>query len=71
MSNFHIPSSEEVNKLFEASAKNKKLNELQVAKFRQDCYKTYVENQGNSFDQLITAAKIYLNLILDFPDLSL
>jgi len=71
MNNFHIPSSEEVNKLFVATIGNKHLNELQAAKFRHACYKTYVENQGNSFEELITAAKIYLNLILDFPELSL
>lgn len=47
------------------------LNELQSDKFKLACEKTIIENPGLSFQDLVIASKVYLGLILDFPELDL
>ncbi len=71
MSNFNIPSSKDVTTLLKRVKGEHELTPLQNAKLRHACYKTYVENQGNSFDDMIVAARIYLGFILENPQLEL
>lgn len=68
-----IPTEEEANKLMNEVLKrrNVTLNEVQKAKFKHACIKSYSENPKGNDEDLIVAANIYLNYILDFPDLTL
>jgi hypothetical protein len=47
------------------------LSPEQTQKFKQACDKTILENPTLTLADLRTAARIYLNLILDFPRLKL
>lgn len=68
-----IPTEEQVDELMAAVLKkrNVKLNPEQKAKLRHACVKSYVDNPDLGFNDLITAANIYLNFILDFPTMKL
>lgn len=56
---------------FEKRGLLKNLTGTQVEKFRFACMKSVKENPDLSFAELRVACKIYLNFILDFPDLDL
>ncbi len=47
------------------------LSVAQLEKFKQACKKTVNENPSLSMPELFIAARIYLNLIQDFPELEL
>ena len=47
------------------------LNPAQEITFNDACWRAMDENPLLNFDGLMIAASIYLNLILEFPDLSL
>jgi hypothetical protein len=47
------------------------LNPVQDEKFKFACKKSIPENPGLGFSDLLLACNIYLNFILDFPDLDL
>jgi hypothetical protein len=47
------------------------LNPVQEGKFRYACEKAILENPGAGFDDLLIACRIYLNFIVDWPDLDL
>ena len=67
------PSREAVQKLAIAAKSKKKavtLTSIQEAKLEQSCIKCYVENPDATFSELTIAASVYLNFILEFPDLT-
>jgi len=47
------------------------LNSVQAEKFKFACKKSIPENPGLDFSGLLLACNVYLNFILDFPDLDL
>jgi len=47
------------------------LDHIQDAKFKFACKKSISENTGLDFSNLLIACNIYLNFILDFPELDL
>ncbi len=48
-----------------------KLNPVQEEKFRYACMKVIPENPGIGYYDLLTACHIYLNFIINNPDLDL
>ena len=64
----------DIQKLYEATlmqANIKKLTTKQNDTFLLACNRVFLDNPDNSFSGHITAARIYLNYILSFPDLTL
>ena len=59
-----------VNKLYETLVSDT-LSDNQKEKFHYACKKAILENPGLDFNGWKIAAKIYLNFIIDFPDLEL
>lgn len=47
------------------------LTEIQQAKFETACWKTIDENEYLNLDGYLIATNIYLNFILEFPELVL
>lgn len=62
-----------IEKLYETVLAKRKvrLTDLQEIKFRWACEKTIAENPGLNFNDWTVAAQIYLNFVLNFPDLDL
>lgn len=58
------------NKLYETLV-NDKLSEIQKEKLKYACKKTILENPQLDYNGWKTACKIYLNFIIDFPQLDL
>lgn len=48
-----------------------KLNTLQQAKFKQACKQVFIDNPGISIEDGLIASRIYLRLVVNFPDLEL
>jgi hypothetical protein len=67
----HYPTPEEVTKLYKAALKARpvKLNDVQAVKLRYACYKVMTENAGNTMSDHVKAALVYLDLILNTPNL--
>ena len=65
--------SELIKKLYETvlAKRNVGLTDLQRKKFLSACEKTIAENSNLNFEHWTTAANIYLNFVLDFPQLDL
>ena len=57
-------------KLYEALT-NDNLNDIQKEKLRYACKKTIIENPELDYNDWKVVAKIYLNFIVDFPELDL
>ena len=72
MSEITLPTPEDVEALINAvlSERDIELSPIQKIKFQQACQKTILENENATSQELKIAARIYLNFILDFPDLS-
>lgn len=51
------------------NSRNVILNEIQRIKFKQACERSLNDHQ--TYGEALTAANIYLNYIIDFPDLTL
>lgn len=47
------------------------LNTIQSEKFKHACKKSIIENPDLNVSELLISTKIYLGLILDFPELDL
>ena len=47
------------------------LNSIQLVKLKQACQKSIEENPDLGYNELLSACKVYLKFIIDFPDLSL
>lgn len=45
-------------------------NSIQTQKFKEACDKAVIENSHLNFGDQKMAARLYLNLILEFPDMS-
>ena len=62
-----------IERLYDTVLEKRKvdLTELQRAKFLWACGKTIAENPALDFHDWIIAAQIYLNFVLNFPDLDL
>ncbi len=60
-------------KLFEKTLEIKgvSLNPIQTIKFQHACEKSIIENPTLNFNDLLNVTQVYLNFILDFPDLQL
>ncbi len=53
------------------SRKGVVLNEAEYQKFEIACWRAIDDNKLLNFDGLLIAANIYLNFILEFPELTL
>ena len=62
-----------IEKLYDTVLEKRKirLTDIQQIKFRWACEKTIAENTGLNFQDWTIAANIYLNFVLDFPQLDL
>lgn len=62
-----------IQKLYDTVLVKRKVNltDLQSIKFLRACEKTIAENPSLNFHDWTTAANIYLNFVLDFPQLDL
>jgi hypothetical protein len=62
-----------IEKLYDTVLEKRKvrLTDIQQIKFRWACEKTIAENLGLNFHDWTIAANIYLNFVLDFPQLDL
>lgn len=58
------------NKLYEALVSDK-LSEIQKEKLNYACKKAILENPQLDYNGWKAACKIYLNFIIDFPDIDL
>ncbi len=56
---------------FENLGKLEGLHPMVIAKFRICCKKAVDENPDLGFGELIIACRIYLNFLIEFPDLQL
>ena len=64
----------DIQKLFDTILRKANIKELapkQNATFLLACRRVFLDNPENSFSDHIIAARIYLNYILSFPDLTL
>ena len=64
----------DIQKLFETTLRKaniKGLSQKQNDTFMLACRRVFLDNPDNSFSDHIIAARIYLNYILSFPDLTL
>jgi len=51
--------------------KGVKLKPIEISKLEQACWKAIDENEALSLNEYLIATSIYLNFILQYPDLSL
>ena len=56
---------------FQSEGKLCGLDKVQIEKFRLACVKAVIENPSLGFGDLCIACRIYLNFIIDFPDIDL
>jgi hypothetical protein len=64
----------DIKKLYDTTLQKANISELsqiQSVKFLEACKRIFIDNPDNGFNEHIAAARIYLNYILSFPDLTL
>jgi len=73
MENNQVPTEEQIDDLFKSiiAKGNVNLTDAQRTKLREACYKVYIENPGNNFNDHVKTGLFYLNLIREFPNCTL